>query len=90
MGYRPDFEAYKNEINRRVIDMGGLAFVIDTLESGEIPTLYDRERRSECLYLLAIVDHLSRVNGLPVCSDYAELRGLIPESMRRSIAESEA
>ena len=29
---------------------------------------------AECLYLLAMVDYLSRENGLPLCNDYDDLR----------------
>ncbi len=85
----PDIENYANLINRRVEYMGALPFIIDTLESGEIQRLGDKRRRSECLYLLAMLDYLSRKNGLPLCADYAKLRREIPESMRNEISKME-
>ena len=81
--YVPDVENYESVIQRRLNDMGSLAFIIDTLESGEIRRLCEKKRRSECLYLLAVVDQLSRENDLPLCSDYTELRKEIPDSMQK-------
>jgi len=51
-----------------------LDFIINTLESGEIRELYEKKWYAESLYLLAMADYLSRVNDLPLCSDYADIR----------------
>jgi transcriptional regulator with XRE-family HTH domain len=75
MEYRPGFETYKSNVCHRVKDMGDLEFLIITLESGEIRELYDKRWYAECLYLLAMVDYLSRENGFALCADYNDLRG---------------
>jgi hypothetical protein len=54
--------------------MGDLDFIIDTLETGEIRKLWNKQWYPEALYLLAMVDYLSRVSELPLCSDYADIR----------------
>jgi transcriptional regulator with XRE-family HTH domain len=75
MEYRPGFETFKSNVCHLVKDMGDLEFIIETLESGEIRRLFDKKWYAECLYLLAMVDYLSRENGLPLCADYADIRG---------------
>jgi transcriptional regulator with XRE-family HTH domain len=72
--YRPAFETFKSNICHLVKDTGDLDFLIDTLESGKIRELWDRKWYAESLYLLAMVDYLSRENGLPLCADYDALR----------------
>ena len=51
------------------------ALGVSTLESDEIRRLYKKRWYPETLYLLAMVDYLSRVNGLPLCREYSDLRG---------------
>jgi hypothetical protein len=68
------FEIFKSNACHRVKDLGDMEFIIETLESGEIRELYDRNRYREALYLLAMVDYLSRINGLPPCMDYNDIR----------------
>ena len=48
--------------------------MIELLESDEIRTLYERQWYPEALYLLGMLDYLSRVNSLPVCSKYDDIR----------------
>lgn len=54
--------------------MGDIDFIIHTLTSGEIRTLYERQWYPECLYLLAMLDHISKLNDIPLCSDFNDLR----------------
>lgn len=72
--HRSDFELFKSAICHRVKDMGDIDFIIDTLENGEIRTFYERQRYPECLYLLAMLDHISKLNDIPLCSDFDDLR----------------
>ncbi|MDR1069090.1 MAG: helix-turn-helix transcriptional regulator [Clostridiales Family XIII bacterium] len=74
MEYRQSFEAYKSTVCHRVHDMGDMDFIIDTLESDKIRKLYQKQWYPESLYLLAMVDYLSRENDLPVCSEYDDIR----------------
>jgi hypothetical protein len=71
---RPSFEIFKSTICHMVKDMGDIDFLIHILESGEIFRLRDKEWHAECLYLLAMVDYLGRLNGFSPCDDFSELR----------------
>jgi DNA-binding Xre family transcriptional regulator len=72
--YRSSFETYKSNVCHRVHDMGDMDFIIDTLESDNIRKLYQKRWYPESLYLLAMVDYLSRENNLPACGQYSDIR----------------
>lgn len=71
---RSDFETFRSNACHHVKDMGDLAYMMDLLESDEIRTLYNRRWYPEALYLLAMLDYLSRVNQIPLCTRYEDLR----------------
>ena len=71
---RGSFELYKSHVCHLVKEKGDVDFLIETLESDEIHRLYKKRWYPETLYLLAMVDYLSRVNGLPLCKQYSDLR----------------
>lgn len=73
--YRCSFETFKSNICHRIKDVGDMDFIIETLEADEIRKLYNKEWYPESLYLLAMVDYLSRENNIPVCTNYNDLRG---------------
>ena len=72
--YRCSFETFKSNTCHNVKDKGDIDFIIETLETDEVRKLYDRSWYREALYLLAMVDYLSRINGLPVCTNYNDIR----------------
>jgi plasmid maintenance system antidote protein VapI len=74
MEYRSEFEVFKSNVCHDVKDSGDLDFMIDTLESGKIRELYNRQWYAESLYLLAMVDYLSRENNIPLCAEYNDIR----------------
>ncbi len=74
--HRASFEAYKSSICHRVKDMGDTAFMLGVLESDEVRTLYDKRWYPEAFYLLAMLDYLSRVNDVPLCTKYDDIRCL--------------
>jgi len=74
MEYRSSFETFKSNVCHMVHDMGDMDFIIDTLESDNIRKLYQKRWYPESLYLLAMVDYLSRENNLPVCAQYSDIR----------------
>ena len=71
---RGSFENFKSAVCHRVKEMGDLDFILDALESQEIRTYYDRKWYPESLYLLAMLDYLSRENDIPLCDEYDDLR----------------
>ena len=72
--YKIGFETFKRNVCHQASDMGDMDFIIDALKSGKIRTYYDKHWHAESLYLLAMVDYLSRVNGMPLCKDYSDIR----------------
>ena len=91
---RSSFENFKSAICHRLKEQGDIAFLIDTLESNEIRTYYERKWFPECLYLLAMVDYISRENDVPLDFEYDDLRHLrleaplYPASVRAMAAAS--
>ena len=73
--YRCSFETFKSNTCHHVKDLGDIDFIIETLETDEIRKLYNRQWYREALYLLAMVDYLSRINSLPICTNYNDIRG---------------
>lgn len=65
---------YKSNICHQVKEKGDIYFIIDMLESNEVRRLYDKEWYPESLYLLAMLDYISRVHNVPVCTDYKDIR----------------
>ena len=72
--YRCSFETFKSNTCHHVKDIGDIYFIIETLEADEIRKLYERSWYREALYLLAMVDYLSRINDLPLCENYNDIR----------------
>ena len=61
-----DFEIYKSNICHLVKDKGDMDFIIDILKENQIRAYWERQWYRESFYLLAMVDYLSRENGLPL------------------------
>ena len=72
--YRPAFETFRSNTCHHVKDMGDLDFMISLLESDEIRGLYNKQWYPEALYLLAMLDYLSRENDIPLCTKYNDIR----------------
>ncbi|MCI8524818.1 MAG: helix-turn-helix transcriptional regulator [Oscillospiraceae bacterium] len=71
---RPGFELFKSSVCHRLRQMGDLAFILHTLENREIRAYYERGWYPESLYLLAMLDYISRVNDVPLTAEYEDLR----------------
>ena len=71
---RAAFETFKSNTCHQVKDLGDLDFMIRLLESDEIRKLYNRRWYPEALYLLAMLDYLSRINQIPLCTRYDDIR----------------
>lgn len=74
--YRSKFETFKSNVCHLVRDKGDIDFIIDTLKSDKTRDYWRREWYPESFYLLAMVDYLSKENGLPLCREYDDIRSL--------------
>lgn len=71
---RVSFELYKSNVCQQVKVLGDIPFIIKTLENDTIRKYYKRNWYPESLYLLAMLDYLSRLNDVPLCNQYEDLR----------------
>ena len=71
---RVSFDNFKSAVCHQVKELGDIAFVIETLDSKKIRVYYERNWYPESLYLLAMLDYVSRINNIPLCDDYDDLR----------------
>lgn len=72
--FRSEFETFKNNICHYVKVMGDTGFMIHVLETDEIRRLYNKKWYPEAMYLLAMLDYLSRINDVPICTRYNDIR----------------
>lgn len=72
--HRASFGVYKSNVCHLVKDKGDLVFILETLKNNEIRQLYNLGWYPEAFYLLAMVDYLSKLNHVPVCTDYDDIR----------------
>ena len=71
---RPNFELFKSNLCHRLKELGDTNFMIETLEKDDIREYYKWKWYPECFYLLAMLDYVSRVNGVSLCEEYNDLR----------------
>lgn len=71
---RPSFEIFKSNTCHMVKDMGDIPFIIQLLQTNQIRKLYEKQWYPEALYLLAMLDYLSRENSVPICKNYNDIR----------------
>ena len=72
--YRSSFDIFKSNVCHQVKDMGDLDFIINTLETNRIRKYFDKKWYPEIMYLLAMVDYLSRENNLPLSREHDDIR----------------
>lgn len=78
---RPSFEIFKSNTCHMVKDMGDIPFIIQLLQTDQIRKLYEKQWYPEALYLLAMLDYLSRENHIPICKNYNDIRSCKLQSL---------
>ena len=71
---RCSFELFKSNVCHQLKELGDIDFIIETLENNIIRDYYNRKWYPECFYLLAMLDYISRINNVPMCEDYSDIR----------------
>ena len=71
---RNDFELFKSNTCHRLKQLGDIEFVIELLEEDYIRKYYRKKWFPESLYLLAMLDYISRENNIPLCTKYDDMR----------------
>lgn len=73
---RSSFGNFRSAVCHHLKTEGDIPFILEILEKGDIRRYYELGWYPECLYLLAMLDYISRVNRIPLCRDYDDLRSL--------------
>ena len=73
---RSDFELFKSNTCHRLKELGDIEFVIELFEEDHIRKYYKKKWYPESLYLLAMLDYVSRENDIPICTKYDDMRSL--------------
>lgn len=73
---RPSFDLFKSNVCHRLKELGDIDFLIDAIERDDITAYYKKTWYPESLYLLAMVDYISRINNVPLCDSFDEIRKL--------------
>lgn len=71
---RSDFEVFKSNVCHRVKDHDDLDFIVTTLQADDISRYWKKKWYPEAFYLLAMIDYLSRINDIPLCTKYDDIR----------------
>ena len=71
---RCDFELFKSNVCHNLKESTDVDFIVDVLESNQIRRYYDMKWYPECFYLLATLDYISRINNIPICTEYNDFR----------------
>lgn len=68
------FELFKSSTCHQLKELGDIDFLIEVLSSNSIRRYFERKDYAKSLYLLGMLDYISRVNQIPLCADYDDLR----------------
>ena len=71
---RCSFDLFRSSVCHRVKMKNDIEFLIEVLQNDEIGMYRRRKWYAESLYLLAMVDYLSRENDIPLCTQYDDMR----------------
>lgn len=69
-----DFEVFKGNVYIRIQENGPLDFISKVLVSNIIEEYWNNQNTLYAIYLLAMVDYLSKINGIPLYSKYDYMR----------------
>ena len=68
------FDIFKSNICHELKNLGDMDFIRRYLSNNEIAELYNAKKYKESLYLLSLIDYLSKENNIPLVSEYDEIR----------------
>ena len=69
-----NFELFKSNTCHRLKKLGDRQFILELLSNQKIRSLYKRKMYPESFYMLGMLDYLCRINKLPICKDYNDIR----------------
>lgn len=72
--HRIPFAAFRSNLCRRIKEEGDLRFIIEALQQDEVGRYWKLKWYPEAFYTLAMVDYLSRLHDIPLCTNYMDIR----------------
>ena len=70
------FDNFKNNVSHDIKEMGDIEYINKLTDSDEIYDYFNADKYKEAFYLVATLDYLSRINNIPICDKYDEIRKL--------------
>ena len=71
---RLDFEIFKSNVCHFLSDNDDMEFIVNVLKKDDINRYWNKKWYIEAFYLLAMLDYISRINDIPLCNKYNDLR----------------
>ncbi len=71
---RINFNLFRSNVCHELKILGDIDFIIKTLEEDKITKYYNLKWYPESLYILAMLDYVSRINDVSLCNKYNEVR----------------
>lgn len=71
---RIDREVFRSNICHELKEEGDFDFIINALKNDKVNYYWHKKWYFESFYLLAMIDYLSRINNIPLCSKYEGIR----------------
>lgn len=71
---RVDFEIFKSNVCHLVKDLSDIDYIIETLKADDVNRYWNKKWYPEAFYTLAMLDYLSRINDIPLCEKYNQIR----------------
>lgn len=71
---RDSFENFKSNMCHMLRRDGDLQFLKNVISSDLVTKYYEKKWLAECLYTLAMIDYLCRLNEIPIVTNYNSLR----------------
>lgn len=68
------FETFKGNVCHLLKEKGDMDFLIEVLQKDEVSSYWRMRRYAEALYMLGMVDYLSRENDIPLYRQYDNMR----------------
>jgi len=65
---------FKSRICHSLKEMGDIDFMLDVIKKDRIRTAWDNKSYFEAFYTLAMLDYLSQLHNIPLCTRYNDIR----------------
>lgn len=69
-----DYDSFKQKISDKISDKGELNFLISSIKSNTVVSLYNNGLKNESKYLLTLIDDFCEKYKFPVCKEYDYIR----------------